>query len=131
MSKFSCFFGQPTNKTVTRTAYTWGLLIANHLDRPIRNTEPQSGPIYYTLFWRCTPLLRLLPCTASCAEKVTSWARLTHFDISPINFTVWSHVLCTGGDALSTDWYYDQRIIVLVGTVEEKYFLVCVWNIQT
>jgi hypothetical protein len=33
MSQFSCFFGNPTNKTVTGTAYTWGLLIANHLDQ--------------------------------------------------------------------------------------------------
>jgi hypothetical protein len=32
----------------------WGLLIAKRLDqsfdRPIRNTELQLGPIYYTLF---------------------------------------------------------------------------------
>jgi hypothetical protein len=30
MSKFSCFFfwGNPTNKTLTGTAYMWGLLIA-------------------------------------------------------------------------------------------------------
>ncbi len=33
MSKFSCFtFANTTNKTVTRTAHTWGLLIANHLE---------------------------------------------------------------------------------------------------
>jgi len=39
------FFGDPTNKTVTKIAYTWELLIANHLtnhyDRPVRNSEPQ------------------------------------------------------------------------------------------
>jgi len=68
------FFGNPTNKTVTGTAYSWGLLIANHMtnryDQPIRNTEPQSGPIYYTLFWRCTTVLRLLPATASCTDLV-------------------------------------------------------------
>jgi hypothetical protein len=29
------FFGNPTNKTVTRTAYMWGLLIANHLDQSL------------------------------------------------------------------------------------------------
>jgi len=29
------FFGNPTNKTVTGTAYTWELLIANHLDQSI------------------------------------------------------------------------------------------------
>ncbi len=31
--KFSCFFfGNPTNKTVIGTTYTWELLIANHLE---------------------------------------------------------------------------------------------------
>jgi hypothetical protein len=34
MSKFSrLFFGNRTNKTVTGTAYMWGLLIANHVDQ--------------------------------------------------------------------------------------------------
>jgi len=33
MSKFSCFiFGNTTNKSVTGTTYTWGLLIANHVE---------------------------------------------------------------------------------------------------
>jgi hypothetical protein len=27
------FVGNPTSKTVTGTAYMWGLLIANHLDQ--------------------------------------------------------------------------------------------------
>jgi hypothetical protein len=32
----SCvFFGNPTNKTVTRAANTWELLIANHLDQSL------------------------------------------------------------------------------------------------
>jgi hypothetical protein len=35
-SQFSCvFFGNPTNKTVTGTANTWELLIANHLDQSL------------------------------------------------------------------------------------------------
>ncbi len=29
------FFGNPTNKTVIGTAYSWGLLIANHLDQSL------------------------------------------------------------------------------------------------
>jgi hypothetical protein len=29
------FLGNPTNKTVTGTAYTWELLIANHLDQSL------------------------------------------------------------------------------------------------
>jgi hypothetical protein len=34
--KFSWFFvGNPTNKTVTGTAFTWGLPIANHLDQSL------------------------------------------------------------------------------------------------
>jgi len=78
MSKFSCFlfFGNPTNKTVTRTAYVWGLLIAkttwtNHYDRPIRNTEPQSGPIDYTLLGRCT----------NCVAPFTSNGKLHEFGV--------------------------------------------------
>jgi hypothetical protein len=43
---------------------------ANHYDRPIRNTEPQWGPIYYTLFWRCTIVWHLLSVTASCTNLV-------------------------------------------------------------
>jgi hypothetical protein len=33
----------------------------------MRNTEQQSDHIYYTLFCRCTPLLRHLPATATSA----------------------------------------------------------------
>jgi hypothetical protein len=72
-----------------------------------RNTKPQSSPIYYTLFWRCTTVLHLLPATArstnsSQKKKPISWAKPAHFDFFTINFTVWSHILMsTGGDALS------------------------------
>ncbi len=72
-------------------------------DRPIRNTEPQSGPIYYTRFWSCTPLF---PFTSHGtvdefgAEKPISWAKLAHFHPLAINFTGWSHILSTFGDAL-------------------------------
>jgi hypothetical protein len=34
------------------------------------------------------------------AKKPISWAKPTHFDVFAINFTVWSHILNTGGDAL-------------------------------
>jgi len=67
------FIWLPTNKTVIGTACTWELLMANtwtnHYDLPIRNTEPQLGPIYYTFFWRCT-VLHHLPATASCMNLV-------------------------------------------------------------
>jgi hypothetical protein len=33
-------------------------------------------------------------------EKLTSWAKLAHFHPLAINFTVWSHILSTVGDAL-------------------------------
>jgi len=110
MSKFSCvFFGNPTNKTGTGTASTWELLIANHLDQSLwpttQNTEPQSGPIYYTLFLRCTTVLRPLPAMVRCMhvvhKKPISWAKPAHVDIFTINCSVWSRILSTSGDALN------------------------------
>jgi len=47
------------------------------------------------------------PCTshgklhAFGAKKPISLAEPAHFDFFTINFTVWSHILSTGGDALS------------------------------
>ncbi len=35
------------------------------------------------------------------AEKLISWAKLAHFDFLAINFTVWSHILSTDGDAVN------------------------------
>jgi hypothetical protein len=60
------FLGQPL---LTGTAYMWRLPLANHLDQsyydwPIRNTEPQSGPIHYTLFfWEVHNFVAPLPAT--------------------------------------------------------------------
>jgi hypothetical protein len=56
MSKFSCFiFGNITNKIVTGTAYTWGLLIANHLELIIMIDQSQilsGGQVQFiTLFF--------------------------------------------------------------------------------
>jgi len=67
-------------------------------DGPIRNTDPQLGPIYYTLFWRCKGHSKL---HGFGAEKPISWDKLAHFDFFGINFTVWSHIVSIGGDALS------------------------------
>jgi hypothetical protein len=36
-------------------------------------------------------------------EKPISWAKPAEFDFMTINFTVWSHILSTSGDALSQD----------------------------
>jgi hypothetical protein len=40
------------------------------------------------------------------AKKPISWAKLTRFDFDAINFTLWSHILSTVGDALI---YYSQH----------------------
>jgi hypothetical protein len=73
-------------------------------DRPIRITEPQSGPIYYTRFWSCTPLLRPLPATARWTNLVRNnqFPELNWHIFHPlaINFTVWSHILSTVGNAV-------------------------------
>jgi hypothetical protein len=61
MSKYSLFFfGNPTNKTVTRTAYTWEPLIANHLDQ---SEILSCGQVQFItlLFWRSTTVLRHFP----------------------------------------------------------------------
>ncbi len=71
---------------------------------PIRNIEPQSGPIYYTLFLEVHNCV--VPFTSHGklyvfgAEKPISWAKPAHFDFFTIHFTVWSHLRSTDGDAL-------------------------------
>jgi len=110
MSKFSCFFfWQPHQlncnwnciyEGTTSSKTTW----TDHYDRQIRNTEPQSCPIYYSF-------LEVLNCVAPFtshiklhefgAEKPISWAKLTHFDFFTINFTVWSHIWSIGGDVFA------------------------------
>jgi hypothetical protein len=103
MPKFNFFVcGNPTNKTITGTAYTWELLIANHLDQSLWSTNQK--------FWaaiRSNWLLSVAPFTSHGKrhkfgpEKWISWAKLAHFDFFAINFTVWSHILSTSGDALT------------------------------
>jgi hypothetical protein len=88
----------------------WGLLIAKRLDqsydRSIKNSELWLGPIYYTLFWRCTTVLRSLPALASWTNLVqkNEFAELkrAHFNFLAINFTVWNHIPITvAPDALT------------------------------
>jgi hypothetical protein len=97
----------------------WGLLIANttwtnHYDRPIRNTDPiQSN--FITLFCGGAQLCcvvpftsHLLPATGKLHEvgakeiNFLSYKLLAHFAFFTINFTLWSHILSTIGDALNT-----------------------------
>jgi hypothetical protein len=111
MSKFSClFFGNPTNKSVTGTAYMWGL----------PNSKP-PGPIIMIdnqKYWAPVrsnllhSFLEVHNCVAPFtshgklhefgAEKPISWAKAAHFDFFPINFSAWCHILNTVGDALRT-----------------------------
>jgi hypothetical protein len=100
MSKFSWFsFGNPTNKTVTGTAYTRGLIIVNHLNQSLWSTNQK-----YWAAVRSNLLHSFLevhncvgPFTSHCelhefgTEKPISWAKPAHFDVFAINFTVESH----------------------------------------
>jgi len=98
MSKFSCcFFGNSTN--VTGTAYSWGLLIANHLDQSVWSTnQKNSAKVKSNLLHS---VLEVHKCVAPFsnqgklhefdAEKPISWAKPTHFEFFTINFAVWSH----------------------------------------
>jgi hypothetical protein len=49
------------------------------------------------------------------AEKPISRAKPAHFNFFAINFTVLSHILSTGGDALSKESSVGDVIIVVVG----------------
>jgi hypothetical protein len=107
------FWGNPTNKTVTGTAYTWELLIADHLDQSFWSTnqkyvksnllhsflEVQNYVVSFTSLGKLHEFG---------AEKSISWAKPAHFDFFTINFTVWSHIPSTGGNALSTSCHKYQ-----------------------
>jgi hypothetical protein len=108
MSKFSWFFlATPPKKTVT--AYTWGQLIANHLDQSLWSTNQK-----YWVAVRSNLLHSFLevhnyfvPFTSHGklhefgAEKRISWTKPALFNFLTIKFTIWSHILSTGGDALT------------------------------
>jgi hypothetical protein len=104
-SLVSYLFRNFTNKTETGTQQNkWGggeLLVntkttwTNHYDRPIRNTEHQSDPIYYTLFF-CTShpghccVIDQLACAHSVqlrlSENGFSWSKPSYFgDFSSSN----------------------------------------------
>jgi hypothetical protein len=110
MSKlYCCFFGNPTNKTVTRCVYTWELLIANHLDHSLWSTNQKhwaavrSNLLHFFLkVHNCVaPSTSRSKLHEFAAGKPIFLAKLTHFEIFAINFTVWNHILSTVGDALS------------------------------
>jgi hypothetical protein len=59
---------------------------------PIRNIEPQSGPIYYTLFLEVhnyvAPFTSHGKLHEFGAEKPIFWAKPAHFDFFTIHFNV-------------------------------------------
>jgi len=103
------YFGNLTNKTVTGTAYMWGLLIANLQDQSLWSTNQKYWSNLLHSF------LEVHNCVAPSTshdklhefgvEKPISWAQQARFDFFAVNFTVWSHILSTFGDALNyCDW---------------------------
>jgi hypothetical protein len=121
MSKFSCafFFGNPTNKSVTRTAYTWEQYIANHLDQSIWSTNQNNWVAVRSNLLHS--FLEVHNCVAPFtshgnlhefgAEKPISWPKMAHFDFFTINFTVRSHILSIGGDARSARFHTPSHVL--------------------
>jgi hypothetical protein len=107
---FSCFFGA-TPPIKLKLHIHGRLLIPNHLGQSLWSTnEKYWAAIRCNLlhtFWEVHNCVA--PFTSSHgklhefgAEKLTFWAKPAHFDFVAINFTVWSHILSTVGDALNT-----------------------------
>jgi hypothetical protein len=46
-------------------------------------------------------------------EKPISWAKPEHYDFFTINYTVWSHILSTGGDDLRLLLLHQIHVITL------------------
>ncbi len=92
-------------------------------DGPIRNTEQQSDPIYYTLLFKCTQHCCAFnqPLCAQCAYLC--WAK-TNFlnpnrrhmlDFPSSNYTVHDHTLNTAWDA-QWNFVFSLKHFVLLGT---------------
>jgi hypothetical protein len=111
MSKFGCFFfDNPTNKTVTGTAYMWGLLITNHLNQSLWWTNQKYWAAVRSNFLHSFLEVHnsVVPFTSHGklhefgAQKPISWGTPAPFVFFAINFTVLSHILSIVGDALRT-----------------------------
>ncbi len=83
------FFGNPTSKIVSGTAYTWELLIANHLDQSLWSTNQN----YWAALRSNAHFTSRGNLHEFGASKPISWAQPAHFDFFTINFTLWSHIL--------------------------------------
>ncbi len=112
MSKFNCFlFWQtPPIKLKLELYLRGGLLIVNHLDQSFWTTNQKYWTaVRSNLF---DSFLEVHNCVAHftrhdklCefgAEKPISWNKAAHFDLFQTNFTVWSRILSTVGDAHTT-----------------------------
>jgi hypothetical protein len=96
MSKFSHFsFGNPTNKTVIGTAYTWELLIANHLDQSeiLSRSQVQFITLFFagaqlcSAFYQPRQVVQIWHNTFYCLESHTEhwWRTLTCYTYGHIN----------------------------------------------
>ncbi len=87
----------------------WGLLIANHLGQSLWSTNQKYwAAVRFNLLHSFLEVDNCVVPFTSCgklrefdAEKPISWAKPAHFDFLAINFTLWSHILRTVGDALT------------------------------
>jgi hypothetical protein len=108
MSKFSCFFGNPNNKT--GTAYTWGTtnskpprpIIVINQSEILPCSQVQVIRVFLGGAQLCCAFYQPRQVVQLWWEKPISWAKAAHFDFFAINLTVWRHILSTVGDALST-----------------------------
>ncbi len=113
-------YGKTTNKTVTRTANMWELLIATHLDQSLWSTNQKYWATVRSNWLHSFLEVHncVVPFTSHGklnefgAEKSISWAKPVHFDFFKINFTVLSHILSTGGDALGCIYISIARCVL-------------------
>ncbi len=90
------------------------------IDQSEINTEPQSGPIYYTLLyagaqrcWAFLPPAIGKRCSYAAEPKLFSWAKPACFDFSSSNFTVQDHLWSTQLEMLSGKVEETRRKLML------------------
>jgi len=110
MSKFCFFLATPPINYNLNCIYVGTTTIPNHLKQSFSLTNQEywaavRSNLLHSFFevHNC-----VVPFTSHGKlhefgiEKPISWAKPTRFDLLTINFTVWSHILSTFGDALSS-----------------------------
>jgi len=94
---------------VTGTAYTWEILIANHLDQSLWSTNQKYWAAvrsnllhsFLEVHNHVAPFTNHGKLQEFSAEKPIFWAELAHFDVFTINFIVSSQTLSNHCDALN------------------------------